>query len=136
MLESRGGGGARRELASRRIEGGRDAQVDLLRLEPKDVFWQLRNDPEDFALQAEAIHAHDLPARHGGSLEALAAGLRARTLFVVPERDEAVDPQAARQLASLAGGELVVLDGRCGHQAPSCERDVVAAAVRRFLDVR
>ena len=38
------------------------------------------------------------------------------------------------ELARLTGAELVILDGRCGHQAPQCERSRVLAAVQRFLE--
>ena len=103
-------------------------------LAPLQAVRELGMNPEDFVLQAEAIRSLDLPAAAGGTLEQLASHLRPRLLLVVPERDEVVDPGPARELARLTGAELVVLDGRCGHAAPSCERDRVATAVRRFLE--
>ena len=53
--------------------------------------------------------------------------------MVVSASDPILDPAPSRELAALAGAELVVLDGRCGHQAPGCEQEAVSAAVRRFL---
>jgi hypothetical protein len=45
-----------------------------------------------------------------------------------------VNPKPGFDLARIAGAELLELDGRCGHQAPSCEREVLWSAVARFLD--
>ncbi len=106
----------------------------LGRLAPREAFRQLNMDKEDFLVQAEAVQTLDLPAKTGGSLERLAAELRPRLLLVLSERDEVVDPAPARELARLSGAELLLLDGRCGHQAVSCERKRVLAAVRRFLE--
>jgi homoserine acetyltransferase len=89
-------------------------------------------DPRDHAAQASAISGLDLAAPHGG-LAGLAAALRGRLLVAVPERDEVVDPGPALELARLAGAELVRLDGRCGHAAPTCEAERLAAEVRKFL---
>jgi len=105
----------------------------LRRLAPAEAIRELRTRPEDFLLQAEAIQTLDLPAMVGGSLEGLAAGIRPRLLVVVSEQDDVVDPAPARELAQRAGAELLVLDGRCGHGAPSCERRQVRAGVRQFL---
>ena len=107
---------------------------DLGRLAPIEAFRQLQTDPEDFVLQAEAIRSLDLTSTTGGSMERLAAGVRGRLLVIVSEHDEVVDPTPARELARLTGAELVILDGRCGHQAPQCERSRVLAAVQRFLE--
>jgi homoserine O-acetyltransferase len=103
------------------------------RLDPRGALWQLRVDPVDHRRQAEAIIAFDLARAHGGSLAGAAAQVRSRVLVVVSARDEVVDPEPARTFARLAGAELVVLDGRCGHDAPRCEREALVAAVRRFL---
>jgi hypothetical protein len=45
-----------------------------------------------------------------------------------------VDPAPARAFAAAAGARLLVLDGRCGHRAPSCEQRALFEAARRFLD--
>jgi hypothetical protein len=45
-----------------------------------------------------------------------------------------VDPAPSRELAGLARAELLVLDGRCGHRATTCERPRLVEAVRGFLE--
>jgi homoserine O-acetyltransferase len=111
----------------------RRAARALGRLEPGEALRQARMDPVDYQRQAEAILDLDLTDRFGGSLARAASAIRSTTLVVVSARDETVDPAPARELAPLAGADLLVLDGRCGHQAPSCERVALRAAVRRFL---
>jgi homoserine O-acetyltransferase len=106
----------------------------LGRLAPVEAIRELQTDPEDFLLQAGAIQTLDLTSTTGGSMERLAAEVRARLLVIVSEQDDIVDPTAARELARLTGAELLVLAGRCGHQAPQCERSRVLAAVQRFLE--
>ena len=93
----------------------------------------LREDPLDHARQAEALASTDVTAPFGGSLEAAAAAVRARLLVAVPARDPVVDPAPALDFARLTGAERLTLDGRCGHDAPSCERRVLWPAARRFL---
>lgn len=124
-------GAAARVRASTRWQRTTDA---LGRLAPVQAWRELGTHPEDFVLQAEAIRTLDLPATAGGTLEQLAARLRCRLLMVVPERDEVVDPAPARELARLTGAELVVLDGKCGHAALSCERARVSTVVRGFIE--
>jgi len=87
----------------------------------------------DFERQAGAMAALDVSAPFGGSMERAVAAVRAKLLVIVPERDDVVDPAPATEFARLARAELVVLDGRCGHRAPSCERDAVRGAIARFL---
>ncbi len=106
----------------------------LARLDVRDARLQLRVDPLDYRSQAEAVMRLDAGAGFGGSLERAGRQVRARLLVVVAERDEVVDPASSRELAGAAGGELLVLDGRCGHRASSCERPALVAAVARFLD--
>ena len=77
--------------------------------------------------------ALDVSAPFGGSMQRAVAAVRARLLVVVPERDDAVDPAPALEFARLARAEVLVLDGRCGHRAPACERGAVQGAVARFL---
>jgi homoserine O-acetyltransferase len=102
-------------------------------LEPADALRQLRTNVADFRMQAEAMRGFDLSASHGGSMKRAAAAVRARTLVVVSQRDEVVNPGPARDFARRSGAELLVLDGRCGHQATQCERQTLFHAVRQFL---
>jgi len=105
----------------------------LQRGAPRDAFRQLIIDPDDFDRQAGAMAALDVSAPFGGSMQRAVAAVRARLLVVVPERDDAVDPAPALEFARLARAEVLVLDGRCGHRAPACERGAVQGAVARFL---
>jgi len=90
----------------------------------------------DLERQAAAIAALDVSAPFGGSMERAAAAVRSKLLVIVPERDEVVDPAPAMEFARLARADLVVLDGRCGHRAPSCERESIRDAIARFLGSR
>jgi homoserine O-acetyltransferase len=102
---------------------------EVRRMPPRD-----RN--VDLERQAGAIAALDVSAPFGGSMERAAAAVRAKLLVIVAERDEVVDPAPAMEFARLARAELVVLDGRCGHRATSCERDTIRGAIARFLGGR
>jgi len=93
----------------------------------------LRERNIDLERQAAAIAALDVSAPFGGSMERAAAAVRSKLLVIVPERDEVVDPAPAMEFARLARADLVVLDGRCGHRATSCERESIRGAIARFL---
>ncbi len=67
-------------------------------------------------------------------MERAAAAVRGRLLVVVSQHDDVIDPEASRELARLAGADMLELDGRCGHNAPSCEQATLAAAIARFLE--
>ncbi len=124
------------EVERMRVPAWRRALGAAARLDRSGLAWHLRFDPRDHALQARAIAELDLTVPHGGSLEATARAVRGRLLVAVPERDDVVDPEPARAFARLAGAELLSLDGRCGHDAPTCEAEVLGSAVTRFLAVR
>lgn len=100
---------------------------------PSAVIRELSLDPHDFDRQAAAIASFDVTSALGGSLERAAAAVSAKTLVVVSERDEIVDPVAAKEFARLAGARLIELDGRCGHLATQCEEKALRAAVQQFL---
>jgi homoserine acetyltransferase len=117
----------------RRDPAWKRAARSLQRGAPRDAFRQLIIDPDDFDRQAGAMAALDVSAPFGGSMQRAVAAVRARLLVVVPERDDAVDPAPALEFARLARAEVLVLDGRCGHRAPACERGAVQGAVARFL---
>lgn len=100
---------------------------------PVEAARQLRIDPDDLALQAQAIAGLDVTAPFGGSMERAAAAVRAKMLVVVSRRDEVVDPAPALELARFLRAEVLELDGRCGHRATVCEKATLWAAVARFL---
>lgn len=101
---------------------------------PRDALRQWLVDPMDYAGQAEAVADLDLSGPFGGSMARTAAQARVKALVVVSARDDLVDPGPAIEFARLSGAELVVLDGRCGHDAPRCEQPLLDARVDRFLE--
>jgi homoserine O-acetyltransferase/O-succinyltransferase len=92
-------------------------------------------DWNDWHRQLEAMMAHDVAAPYGGSLDAAAKRVKAKALFVVAAQDHMVSPIPARAFAAAMGAraQVVVLDGPCGHIAPTCEATKLARAVTPFL---
>ena len=86
---------------------------------PSSIAAMFRVDPVDYVRQAEAIIALDVSASFGGSLERAASGVRASMLVASSLTDEVVNPEPARQFARLARGQVLELDGACGHRAPT-----------------
>ena len=105
----------------------------LARLAPLEAAFAFRVDPVDYVRQAEAIIALDVSASFGGSLERAASGVRASMLVASSLTDEVVNPEPARQFARLARGQVLELDGACGHRAPTCEKAALRSAVAGFL---
>jgi homoserine O-acetyltransferase len=92
--------------------------------------------PEDWASQLRAMLAHDVSKPLGGTLEAAARAVRARTLVVVASQDHMVNPEPALAFAKLVNAEVLTLTGDCGHMATTCEADKTIPAVARFLAQR
>jgi len=90
--------------------------------------------PHGLVRQAEAMADLDLSGPFGGSMARTAAQARAKALIVVSARDDLVDPGPAIELAGLSGADLLVLDGRCGHDALQRERPLLVARVEGFLE--
>jgi homoserine O-acetyltransferase len=82
----------------------------------------------DYMSQLRAMIGHDI-----GPFAEAAKTLRAELLMIVALQDEMVNPGPSRELAQATGASLATLSGDCGHLAPSCEADVVAKEVARFL---
>jgi homoserine O-acetyltransferase len=110
------------------------ARIALSRWKPRTALNELRIAPDDHIRQAQAIMAFDITRPFGGSMERAAAAIRADLMVVSTWQDREVNPRPAFDLARIARAEVLELDGRCGHQAPSCERAVLWPAVARFLD--
>lgn len=109
------------------------AWLALLRRMPRTALNELRTDPHDHTRQAQAIVTMDIASPFGGSLARAAASIRADLMVVGTWQDREVNPRPAFELARMAHAEVLELDGRCGHQAPSCEEAVLWPAVDRFL---
>jgi homoserine O-acetyltransferase len=106
----------------------------LARWKPRAALNELRIEPQDQTRQAQAIMAFDISRPFGGSMERAAAAMHADLMVVSTWADREVNPKPAFDLARIARAEVLELDGRCGHQAPSCEGKVLSSAVARFLD--
>ncbi|MEO6239498.1 MAG: alpha/beta fold hydrolase [Vicinamibacterales bacterium] len=106
----------------------------LLALKPRAALGEIRIAPFDYLRQAQAIVDFDVTGSGDGSLQRTAARIRARLMIVSTWSDGDVNPAPAFELARLTHAMVLELNGRCGHQAPSCERKVLWAAVGNFLD--
>jgi homoserine O-acetyltransferase len=110
------------------------SRLMLFRARPRSAVNELRIEPHDQIRQAEAIQALDVTRPFARSMERAAAAIRANLMVVSTWEDREVNPKPAFDLARIADAEMLELDGRCGHQAPSCERATLWSAVARFLD--
>jgi homoserine O-acetyltransferase len=109
------------------------ARTQLSELRPRAALAEMRLHSDDQLRQIDAVVGHDIAKEFGGSLERAAASLRADLLVVTTWGDREVNPKPAFEFARMTGADLLELDGRCGHQAPSCERPTLWPAVARFL---
>ncbi len=100
---------------------------------PLEALRRLTTDADDYAKQAQAIMAFDVSTPFGGSMELAAAAVRAKVFVAVSPTDEVVYPLAALEFARLIDAQVLLLDGRCGHSAPSCETAVLRRAISGFL---
>jgi homoserine O-acetyltransferase/O-succinyltransferase len=105
----------------------------LSELKPRSALAELRLETDNQLRQIQAIVGHDITRPFGGSMERTAASLRAELLVVGTLADREVNNRPAFELARLARAQVLELDGRCGHQAPSCERATLWPAMARFL---
>jgi homoserine O-acetyltransferase len=94
---------------------------------------ELTVDSNDHIRQAQAMMTLDISRPFGGSMERAAAAIRATLLVIGTWQDREVNPEPAFDLARLAHAEVFELDGRCGHQAPSCEAATLWPKLDRFL---
>ena len=105
----------------------------LSEFKPRSALGEYRTDSDNQRRQIQAIVGHDVTRRFGGSMERTAAAVRAELLVVGTLADREVNNRPALEFARLARAEVLELDGRCGHQAPSCERVTLWPAMARFL---
>ncbi|MFN3323328.1 MAG: alpha/beta fold hydrolase [Bryobacteraceae bacterium] len=92
-----------------------------------------RSDANNWLRQLEAMLAHDIAARDGGSLEKAAARIRAQVLLVAADQDHMVNPAASLELGRILKAETIRLSGDCGHRAFDCDADRIIPAVTEFL---
>jgi homoserine O-acetyltransferase len=92
-----------------------------------------RFDANDRVRQLQAMMGHDIGSAAGGSLETAAEAVKARLLVIVNARDVMVTPGPALAFAKLTKAQTLVLEGECGHKAPSCEEQAIATRIAQFL---
>lgn len=90
-------------------------------------------DANDFIRGAQAMMAHDITRRFGGSWEKTAAAVKAKMLIITGRHDHIVNPSTAYTFARAAGAELLDLENDCGHGAEGCEHERVSRAIAQFL---
>ena len=83
--------------------------------------------------QVQAMMALDVAEPFGSSMERAAAAVKTRLLVVASKFDHVVTPGPALNFAKLTGAATLLLEGDCGHMAPSCEIQRVGKAVAEFL---
>jgi homoserine O-acetyltransferase/O-succinyltransferase len=93
-----------------------------------DVF-----DANNHIMQSEAMMGLDVSRAFGGSMQEAAAAVKAKVLIVVGVSDHMVTPGPALEFARLLHAQVLELQNNCGHGAPGCERERVAAEIARFL---
>ncbi len=87
----------------------------------------------NFRSQLQAVISHNVAEPYDDALDRAAAQVKADMLVIVALTDHAITPAPALEFAELQGAETLKLLGDCGHYADWCEREEVAAAVKRFL---
>lgn len=92
-----------------------------------------RFDANNFIRQLQAMMDHDISKTFGGSMERTGATVKARVLVVAALKDHMVNPQPALALARLLKAQTMELASDCGHLAPGCDQNKVAAAIDAFL---
>ena len=90
-------------------------------------------DANDKIRQVQAMMALDVSKDFGGSIERAAASVRAKAFIIVSKFDHVVTPGPALEFSKLLHASTLVLEGDCGHLAPSCEWQRVNQAVGEFL---
>lgn len=88
-------------------------------------------DPNDEIRELEAMMAQDVAP--GKTLAEMGKMLKPRTLIVVSQQDQMVNPTPATTLAKASSAQLIELTSNCGHLAPGCESEKVNPTVREFL---
>jgi len=90
-------------------------------------------DANDKIRQDQAMMALDVSEPFGGSLEQAAARVKAKVFVIASKFDHVVTPGPAIEFAKLINAKLLVLEGDCGHLAPSCEYQKVNPVIDEFL---
>ena len=91
-------------------------------------------DANDRLYQMNAIIPQDVA--RGGRLEDAAAKVKAKVFVISSRQDHMVNPAPALKFAEMLGAQTLVLEGDCGHVAPTCELNRVSPAIDAFLSTK
>ena len=83
--------------------------------------------------QAQAMMALDVSLPFDGSMQRVAAAVKAKVFVIASKTDLTVTPGPAIDFAHLVNAKLLVLDDNCGHGAPGCEVKTIVPAIAAFL---
>ena len=108
----------------------REQLFDQLRKEETNAGF----DCNDKIRQAQAMMALDVSQTFNGSMERAAHAVKANVFIIVSRMDHVVTPGPALEFARLINAKTLLLEGDCGHLAPSCESQKVNPVVSEFLD--
>lgn len=84
--------------------------------------------------QTQAMIALDITKKFGGSWERTAEAIKAKVFVIAALFDHTVTPAPAIIFAKLLNAKTLILEGDCGHLAPSCESQKVNSAIADFLE--
>ncbi len=88
-------------------------------------------DANDWRWQIHAMLSQDIAP--GISLVDAARRIHTRMLVINAAQDHMVNPIPALQFAALTHSRTVVLEGNCGHMAPTCEASTIRPAIEESL---
>ncbi len=88
----------------------------------------------DWEWQLRAIYNHTILKGFDGSKEKAATAIKARTLIVTSQLDNAVYPGPSIEFTGLIKAQTGQLSGDCGHFSFICEIDKLTGIVNGFLD--
>ncbi|MEP7075841.1 MAG: alpha/beta fold hydrolase [Acidobacteriota bacterium] len=84
--------------------------------------------------QVQAMMSIDITEKFGGSWEKAAAAVKANVLVIAARQDHVVTPLPALEFAKMLKVKTLLLEGECGHLAPSCESEKVNTVAADFFD--
>lgn len=110
------------------------------RPEALDSLWQVwqkaEHTPftlENFRAQLRAMQNHNIFKAFSNSQTETAKHVQAKVLFILSASDHLLNPLPAREFAKLIGGDVLLLNGNCGHLEPGCQMEKVSRAIQKFL---
>jgi len=87
----------------------------------------------DFASQVRAMISHNIYKDFNNSPEETAKHIKAKTLIIVSDSDQIVNPLPALELAPLINAETLIIKGNLGHLAVTPNMETVSKVIDQFL---